>query len=482
MKFNTRPFIPLAIFALSPFTQTVQAHGYVSKPESRAYLCKLGENTRCGSVQWEPQSVEGPDRYPLSGPADGTIAAAGLAGFAPLNEQTVSRWQKRPLSTGWQSFSWRFTAAHASRDFRYFITKNNWNPNLPISRAQFDSTPFCEFSGNNRQPPQNLTHQCKVPTDKQGYHLILAVWDVADTPMSFYNILDVQIAAGTAPDQPVQWQDIGDLLAERRLKAGDTAQLRFFSAEGELTALSSSIVIQSDEDGNPAAWTRLLAQQINAIHSQVRVGRQDNLGQISPVAGRNDIFAQNDSDVIRAELTIIEAPAPAPQVKIDGLKQQYQLDNRPLEIPLHVYTDQKTILSVSLSNSNTTVFNQQFDLVAGHHQLSLQYGQPLAGHYSLTAFFTGEQGGQGQQSFHLQLLATPDTTPVQPPVDGKYDYVFGEQIKSYKAGTKVLQPKDGRIYQCKPWPHSGFCVQWSPGATHFEPGTGSHWQEAWLAL
>ena len=40
------------------------SHGYVSEPKSRSYLCKLGDNTGCGAVQYEPQSVEGPDGNP----------------------------------------------------------------------------------------------------------------------------------------------------------------------------------------------------------------------------------------------------------------------------------------------------------------------------------------------------------------------------------------------------------------------------------
>ena len=73
----------------------VVAHGYVSEPEGRSYLCKLGDNTGCGAVQWEPQSVEGPDgnpRFPIEGPADGTIAAAGSPTWSELNAQTPSRW------------------------------------------------------------------------------------------------------------------------------------------------------------------------------------------------------------------------------------------------------------------------------------------------------------------------------------------------------------------------------------------------------
>jgi len=30
------------------------AHGYISQPESRNYLCKTGGNIQCGAIQWEP--------------------------------------------------------------------------------------------------------------------------------------------------------------------------------------------------------------------------------------------------------------------------------------------------------------------------------------------------------------------------------------------------------------------------------------------
>ncbi len=42
---------------------SVLAHGYISQPESRNYLCKTGGNSQCGAVQWEPQSVEGPSGF-----------------------------------------------------------------------------------------------------------------------------------------------------------------------------------------------------------------------------------------------------------------------------------------------------------------------------------------------------------------------------------------------------------------------------------
>lgn len=62
-----------------------------------------------------------------------------------------------------------------------------------------------------------------------------------------------------------------------------------------------------------------------------------------------------------------------------------------------------------------------------------------------------------------------------------YDYVFPASLSSYKAGTRVLQPKTGKVYTCKPFPYSGYCIQWGADATQFEPGVGSHWQQAWIA-
>jgi predicted carbohydrate-binding protein with CBM5 and CBM33 domain len=181
-------------------TQPVFSHGYVSSPQSRAYLCNQGGNTGCGAVQYEPQSVEGPDGYPAGGAQDGTIAAAGSAAWAPLNEQTADRWTKVPIRSGRNSFSWRFTAPHVTKNFVYYITKTNWNPNQPLSRASFDAAPFCTLE-LNAKPPFEYSHDCVVP-ERQGYHVILALWDVGDTAATFYNVIDVQFNGANAPSAP----------------------------------------------------------------------------------------------------------------------------------------------------------------------------------------------------------------------------------------------------------------------------------------
>ena len=78
-----------------------------------------------------------------------------------------------------------------------------------------------------------------------------------------------------------------------------------------------------------------------------------------------------------------------------------------------------------------------------------------------------------------ELLQDERTVQLKASGDGSYDFVFPESLSSYQAGTKVLQPKNGKVYECQPFPNSGYCVQYSANAAQFEPGTGSHWNMAW---
>ncbi|RLR17846.1 chitin-binding protein, partial [Sodalis-like symbiont of Bactericera trigonica] len=48
-------------------------------------------------------------------------------------------------------FTRNYSATHAKRRWNYFITKDGWNPNEPLSRAQFEPEPL--FMGQNPQQP-----------------------------------------------------------------------------------------------------------------------------------------------------------------------------------------------------------------------------------------------------------------------------------------------------------------------------------------
>ncbi|MEU9853909.1 lytic polysaccharide monooxygenase [Streptomyces sp. NPDC047974] len=186
--------VALGVTAASLFaTSTANSHGYTDSPISRQKLCANGTVTNCGSIQWEPQSVEGLKGFPAAGPADGTICAGGNSRFAQLDDPRGGAWPTTKVTAGQSySFRWQFTARHATSDFRYYITKNGWNPNSKLTRAQLDPQPFLTVPYNNQQPPSTLSHSGTIPAGKTGRHLILAVWTVADTANAFYACSDVQ--------------------------------------------------------------------------------------------------------------------------------------------------------------------------------------------------------------------------------------------------------------------------------------------------
>ncbi|WP_235190080.1 lytic polysaccharide monooxygenase [Bacillus gaemokensis] len=173
------------------FAQKASAHGYVESPASRSYLCKQGVNLNCGPIQYEPQSVEGPGLFPQLGPSDGKIAGAGH--FPDLDVQTVDRWKKVTLSGGKNKFQWKLTAPHSTKEWKYYITKKDWNPNKPLTRFDLDLVPFYVKNDGGVRPGTTVIHEANVPTDRSGYHLILAVWEIADTGNAFYQVIDVNL-------------------------------------------------------------------------------------------------------------------------------------------------------------------------------------------------------------------------------------------------------------------------------------------------
>ena len=177
----------------------VYGHGHVVTPPSRVELCKTGGNANCGQIIWEPYSVEGPDGWP----ADGTIAAGGgHSRFPELNVQTATRWERVAMSSGPTKFAWKFLVNHVTKDYKYYITRVGWDVAAPLTRATFETAPFCVVDGGMTEPPALDEHTCNVPT-REGYHIILSVWDVGDTSNSFFNVIDAMFSGGASPPVPV---------------------------------------------------------------------------------------------------------------------------------------------------------------------------------------------------------------------------------------------------------------------------------------
>ena len=175
----------------SLFSASVLAHGFVTKPASRAANCQLQKNRpqMCAYAQWEPQSIEALSGFPGGKfPPDGHLASGNIERFIPL-DMIGNIWFKEKVKPGKMDFEWKITAAHSTRNWRYYITKPDWNQEVPLNREAFESEPFCYFEDHGSVPPYTVTHQCEVP-ERKGYQIIYAVWEIADTPNSFYQVID----------------------------------------------------------------------------------------------------------------------------------------------------------------------------------------------------------------------------------------------------------------------------------------------------
>lgn len=453
-------------------SSSLWAHGYMTQPEARGYLCKLGGNSNCGAVQWEPQSLEATSGFPNQGPADGQLAGAGLAQFGELNEQTSSRWTKRNIQAGPNSFNWQFTANHATRNWRYYITKQDWNPNQKLTRASFELTPFCMVDGQMQRPPMQVSHSCNVP-QRTGYQVILGVWEIGDTVNSFYNVVDVLFKDGATQPSP-SWTQNGTIYPSVDLKVGDSVATRVFDANGERGDLQTRVSIGSADEGQRNTWSYRLASRINAEQPLLRAGQMDQSGTISPVYGQNPIFGKTGSGLTRVEVQIDKAQSPAEaDFMASYLKPDYLIQNGQLSLDFSLTgVGEMEVSSYVYDHSGTSKGFASTALNNDSQPVSITLNQPKAGHHQLVVKAVVKGSGQVLQKTFDMMLSEENS--------GVYDYVFPGSLKSYKAGTRVLQPKTGKVYECKPFPHSGYCVQWSDSATHFEPGVGSNWQDAWI--
>ena len=462
------------------------AHGYVVQPESRAALCRSGGNSDCGAVQYEPQSLEGLSGFPAQGSADGSIASAALPQFSALDEQSAGRWRKVPFSAGEQVFRWMLTANHVTRNFRYYITKPDWNPNFRLSRVSFESTPFCHADGGMQRPPKDVSHTCQVPA-RSGYQIILAVWEVGDTARSFYSTIDVQFpTAGSptavAPTAAPAWPARGSIYPSMDLQPGDQVATRVFDAQGERSDLQTRLTIGSVADGQRNTWSYLLAGRINATQARTqRAGRMAGSGEISPVQGQNEVHAPPGSGIQTVEVQITKAVEPA-DVIVSGLASRYDVPaSGRLDLRLQVTTVGNIDLHASLvdTGGKTLAVASAARDASGQGRLSLSVTGASAGGHQLVVKGTNRAtGALVQRTYALEFTggipASGSSSAAGP------EQRFPQGLSTYTAGTRVFQPKTGRSYECRPFPYSGYCVQWSPGATQYEPGIGSHWQMAWL--
>jgi chitin-binding protein len=162
-------------------TSPALAHGYVSSPPSRQALCASGDVKNCGPIEFEPQSVEGPKGLRS---CDG-----GNGPFSALADESRN-WPAKAVGTK-VTFSWVKRARHRTLNWEYFIGGKK----------------VATVPGGNAQPDAVVNHEIDL-SGFRGRQTVLAVWNIGDTPMAFYNCVDLTIGGGGGNDSPPPVADV----------------------------------------------------------------------------------------------------------------------------------------------------------------------------------------------------------------------------------------------------------------------------------
>ncbi|MFI9552048.1 lytic polysaccharide monooxygenase [Nonomuraea endophytica] len=171
-------FIAMAVVATTTVVYNASpasAHGFITNPPSRQANCHAGKVPNCGQIVWEPQSVEGPKGQ--------RNCHAGDARWAPLSDDSKP-WPVTTV-TSVVNFKWYIPVPHSTSTWEYYVGAER----------------VAVFNDRGRQPPSSLTHTVDLG-NRTGRIKLLAIWNIADTQMAFYNCVDLQIGSGPGEPTP----------------------------------------------------------------------------------------------------------------------------------------------------------------------------------------------------------------------------------------------------------------------------------------
>ncbi|CEO39441.1 immunoglobulin-like domain-containing protein [Photobacterium kishitanii] len=156
---------------------------------------------------------------------------------------------------------------------------------------------------------------------------------------------------------------------------------------------------------------------------------------------------------------------------LTGVNGNYTITNGTAKLTLNYNANKASSVQIDVIDTmGYPVSGGQFtDSVDSNKTINMVLNDVVAGKYSLRMIATSNNENVEQRlDFTLE-----DKGTVEPPVTDAPAYEAG---KAYLAGDKVLA-NDGNIYQCKPWPYTGWCANAS-----YAPGTSQYWADAWDKL
>lgn len=204
------------------------AHGYVSSPPSRQAQCAAGSVANCGAIQFEPQSAEAPK--------GSKECNGGVAAFSELNNNSLP-WRATNVGKS-VTFSWVLTARHRTATWVYYV----------------DGNPIATFDDKNAIPAASVSHTVDL-SRFSGRKTVLAVWNIGDTPMAFYNCVDVNIG-GTGSTTPAPTPTTAPTTAAPTTPPVTTAPT---------TAAPTATSTSSSSSASGKAWAPGVSYKINDV-------------------------------------------------------------------------------------------------------------------------------------------------------------------------------------------------------------------------
>ena len=190
----------------------LQAHGSFEIPISRVYACFLEgpENPQSAACQdmvdiggtqplydWMEVNQFNAAGEHLSLIPDGTLCAGGRDKYRGLNQARTDWVSTAPRfnSKGQMEFVYHAWAPHSTDYFRYYITKDGYDPTQPLRWEDLEE-PFCEINDVEQDDNMRYHMTCPSPGNKTGKHVIYNIWQRDLSPEAFYACIDVDFGNG----------------------------------------------------------------------------------------------------------------------------------------------------------------------------------------------------------------------------------------------------------------------------------------------
>jgi chitin-binding protein len=289
--------LALAVAAIASLgaSASALAHGTMSKPTSRVYACYQGNpenptNPACAAAKaiggaqpfydWSGINQANANGNHQAVVPDGQLCSGGNSKYRGLDLDR-SDWSTTPIradGNGRYTFEFLAPAPHATRDWKFYVTREGWQPGSPVGWS--DLQEFCTLGNVPLSEGGVYKLDCPLP-QRTGQHLIYNTWQRSDSAEAFYTCMDVRFEGGGGVTPPPQWHDAGPVTARGALDAGTTLTLRVFNANGnDLERIDTTLTTGQTL---PTQWPLTLARAVNAGARYARIGLLEN-GVITPIA------------------------------------------------------------------------------------------------------------------------------------------------------------------------------------------------------